>query len=51
MHGWDVNGKIKWLEKEFPDNIEELLFDSNFDEEEIDSLGRDDETGDDEESN
>ena len=23
MHGWDVNGKIKWLEKEFPDNIEE----------------------------
>ena len=45
MHGWDVNMKIKWLEKEFPDDIEDLLIDSNIDEE-VDTLGRDEETDD-----
>ena len=44
MHGWDANYKIKWLEKEFPDNIQDLLFDPDFDETEIDILGRDEET-------
>ena len=47
MHGWDVNMKIKWLEKEFPDDIEDLLIDSNIDEE-VDTLGRDEETDDEE---
>ena len=47
MHGWDVNMKIKWLEKEFPDDIEDLLIDSNIDEE-VDALGRDEETDDEE---
>ena len=49
MHSWDVNMKIKWLEKEFPDDIEDLLIDSNLDEE-IDILGsgRDEDTDDEE---
>ena len=44
MHGWDANCKIKWLEKEFPDNIQDLFFDSNFDETDTDIMGRDEET-------
>ena len=48
MHGWDANCKIKWLEKEFPDNIQDLLFDSDFDKTDIDMLGIDEETDDEE---
>ena len=44
MHGWDANCKIKLLEKEFPDNIQDLFFDSNFDETDTDIMGRDEET-------
>ena len=47
MHGWDDDKKIKWLEKEFPDEIEDLLIDSNVDEE-VDALGIDEETDDEE---
>ena len=47
MHGWGVNMKIKCLEKEFPDDIEDLLIDSNIDEE-VEALGRDEETDDEE---
>ena len=48
MHGWDANCKIKWLEKEFPDNIQDLLFDSDFDKTDIDMLVIDKEIGDEE---
>ena len=48
MHGWDANCKIKLLEKEFPDNIQDLLFDSDFDKTDIDMLGIDEETDDEE---
>ena len=47
MHGWDINKKIKWLEKEFPDNIHDLLFDPSFDKPETDTLGIDEENDDD----
>ena len=43
----DVNRKIKWLEREFPDDIEDLLIDTNIDEE-VDAFGRDEETDDEE---
>lgn len=64
MHGWDENNNIKWLEEEFPEDIQDLLFDQNdpnfdeFDESDIidstdetDIIGRDEETDDEEEIN
>ena len=44
-----MNYEIKWLEKEFPDDIEDLLIDPAFDELETDDFGRDEESDDDEE--
>ena len=41
-HGWDEKGNIIWLNKEFPDNIEELVIDPAYDEDETDILGSDD---------
>ena len=49
LHGWNSNCSIKWLEKEFPDDIEDLLVDPIFDELETDDIGRDEESGDGEE--
>ncbi len=46
-YGWTGDYEIKWLSKEFPDNIEEILFDPAFGE--IDDLyGRDEQTDDEE---
>ena len=49
IYGWKMNYEIKWLEKEFPDDIEDLLIDPAFDELETDDFGRDEESDDDEE--
>ena len=40
-HGWYDDGSIRWLHKEFPENIEELLIHSDYDEEESYILGGD----------
>ena len=49
IYGWKMNYEIKWFEKEFPDDIEDLLIDPAFDELETDDFGRDEESDDDEE--
>ena len=46
IHGWNANCEIKWLDKEFPDDIEDLLVDPFFDELEANDIGRDEESDD-----